>query len=312
MRLHHPRIARTLVIALLGGAVPPAPASAVPYPQVVAGKAADALAVGPAVRKLLCWPGAKGGPAGIGRANAAARIEPENEAFDNAIQRYTYREGALFQVYARPGRVTDIVLQEGEKLIGPGPVAAGDTARWMIGDTLSGAGAAQQVHILVKPTRAGIATNLVINTDRRTYHLELRADEKVYMASVSWRYPEDDLIALKLARAPSRAGTGRRSEYLAIENLAFGYKITGDKPAWRPLRVFDDGSRTVIEFRADIARHEMPPLFVLGPDGKGELVNYRVQGRRMIVDGLFEKAELRLGAGRQQQRVRITRRKAAK
>src|SRR3546814_11181367 len=71
-----------------------------------------------------------------------------------------------------------------------GPVAAGDTVRWIIGDTISGSGATARVHILVKPTRPDIATNLVINTDRRTYHLELRATPATYTASVSWTYPQ--------------------------------------------------------------------------------------------------------------------------
>ena len=65
-------------------------------------------------------------------------------------------------------------------------VAAGDTVRWVIGDTTSGTGNATRVHILVKPTRSDLATNLIINTDRRTYHLELRALPSTYMASVSW------------------------------------------------------------------------------------------------------------------------------
>jgi type IV secretion system protein VirB9 len=82
--------------------------------------------------------------------------------------------------------VTDIALQEGEQLVGSGPVAAGDTVRWIIGDTVSGIGPAARVHILVKPTRPDLATNLVINTDRRTYHLELRATPSTYMASLSW------------------------------------------------------------------------------------------------------------------------------
>ena len=80
----------------------------------------------------------------VGAANDAARIQPEDAGFQNAIQRYAYSEGALFQIYAKPGQVTDIALQEGERLVGPGPVAAGDTVRWMIGDTLSGAGATQR------------------------------------------------------------------------------------------------------------------------------------------------------------------------
>src|SRR3546814_9577777 len=53
----------------------------------------------------------------VGRANDAARVEPERATFLNAIQKYAWAEGALFQVYASPGQVTDIVLQEGEELV---------------------------------------------------------------------------------------------------------------------------------------------------------------------------------------------------
>lgn len=243
----------------------------------------------------------------VGAANRAARIEPEEAGFDNAIQRYAYREGALYQVYASPGQVTDIALQQGEKLVGPGPVASGDTVRWMIGDTISGAGEAARVHILVKPTRPDIATNLVINTDRRTYHIELRARPRVYMASVSWTYPADELIALRKSEQAAELAAPV-TDGMAIERLNFDYRLSGDKPAWRPVRVFDDGRQTLVEFPADIAQGEMPPFFVIGEGGVAELVNYRVAGRYLIVDRLFEKAELRLGAGRRQQRVTIANR----
>lgn len=243
----------------------------------------------------------------VGAANDAARIEPDNAGFRNAIQRYAWSEGALYQIYTKPGQVTDIALQEGEKLVGPGPVAAGDTVRWMIGDTLSGTGASQRVHILIKPTRADIATNLVINTDRRTYHIELRANPDVYMASVSWTYPDDELIALRRADEDA-AGVAPVADGFNVERLNFDYRFSGDKPRWRPLRVFDDGQRTLVEFPADIALGEMPPLFLIGEGGDAELVNYRVSGRYIIVDRLFSAAELRLGAGRRQVRVRITNR----
>lgn len=243
----------------------------------------------------------------VGAANRAARIEPEEAGFDNAIQRYAYREGALYQVYASPGQVTDIALQQGEKLVGPGPVASGDTVRWMIGDTISGAGEAARVHILVKPTRPDIATNLVINTDRRTYHIELRARPRVYMASVSWTYPADELIALRKSEQAAELAAPV-TDGMAIERLNFDYRLSGDKPAWRPVRVFDDGRQTLVEFPADIAQGEMPPFFVIGEGGVAALVNYRVAGRYLIVDRLFEKAELRLGAGRRQQRVTIANR----
>lgn len=196
----------------------------------------------------------------MGAANNAARVEPDRTGFVNAIQQYPYADGALYQVYAKPGQVTDIALQEGEQLVGSGPVASGDTVRWMIGDTVSGVGASARVHILVKPFRPDIATNLVINTDRRTYHLELRANPSVYMASVSWSYPQDELIALR----QSRAAADRAAPVAAgmdLASLNFRYAIEGDRPDWRPLRAFDDGTRVFIEFPESVAQGELPPLF---------------------------------------------------
>ena len=121
----------------------------------------------------------------VANANEAARVQPTRNGYINAVQVYPYATGALYQVYTAPGQVTDIALQEGEQLVGSGPVAAGDTVRWIIGDTESGTGQTKRVHIEVKPTRPDLVTNLVINTDRRTYHLELRSTEQAYMASVS-------------------------------------------------------------------------------------------------------------------------------
>ena len=242
----------------------------------------------------------------VGAAMEAARVQPDGTGFLNAIQVYPFTEGALYQIYAKPGQVTDIALQEGEQLVGSGPVASGDTVRWMIGDTVSGSGPSARIHILVKPVRPDIATNLVINTDRRTYHLELRANPSVYMASVSWTYPQDELIALRQAQAEAeRAAPIAAGMDLSLLN--FRYKVEGDRAEWRPLRVFDDGTRVFIEFAEGVAQSELPPLFVIGAGGEAELVNYRVSGRFMIVDRLFDRAELRLGGRRGQKTVRITR-----
>ena len=242
----------------------------------------------------------------VGAANAAARVQPVRDGFLNAIQQYPWTDGALYQVYTAPGQVTDIALQEGEQLVGPGPVAAGDTVRWIIGDTISGSGPTARVHILAKPTRPDIATNLVINTDRRTYHLELRATPSTYMASVSWTYPQDQLIALRSANAAAATAAPVASG-VDVSELNFRYRIDGERAPWRPVRAFDDGRQVFIEFPAGISQGEMPPLFVAGAAGDAELVNYRVQGRYIVVDRLFAAAELRLGDRRSEQRVRIVR-----
>ena len=241
----------------------------------------------------------------VDHANGEARVEPTRAGYVNAIQVYPFVDGALYQVYAAPGEITDIALEAGEQLVGSGPVAAGDTVRWIIGDTESGAGPAKQVHILVKPTRPDLVTNLVINTDRRTYHLELRSAEKTYMASVSWAYASDQLIALRRQNAAAEAAAPVATG-IDIGALNFRYAIEGDNPAWRPLRAFDDGRKVFIEFPRGIGQGEMPPLWVIGAEGGAELVNYRIQGHHMIVDRLFAAAELRLG-GEHQKRVRIVR-----
>lgn len=242
----------------------------------------------------------------VERADAAARVQPVRDGFINAVQVYPYAAGALYQVYTSPGEITDIELQPGEKLAGSGPIAAGDTVRWIIGNTDSGSGANERVHILVKPTMPDLQTNLVINTDKRTYLLELHSTPKTYMASVSWQYPEDQIFALKQQNAEADAATPIAAG-INISALNFRYAIEGDNPPWRPLRAFDDSKKVYIEFPSGIAQGNMPPLFVVGPTGGSELVNYQVQGNYYIVDQLFAAAELRLGGKGGQQVVRIVR-----
>lgn len=238
----------------------------------------------------------------VSAANRAALREPANAGFINAVQVYPYSEGVLYRLFAAPERVTDIVLQPGETVTS---VAAGDTVRWTVGDTTSGSGESLRTHILVKPFSAGLRTNLVITTTRRAYHLQLESTPTTAMAAISWTYPQDELIALRREQQAATAAQPVASG-LAVESLNFNYAISGDRPAWRPVRAFDDGRQTFIEFSPSIAVGEAPPLFVIGEDREASLVNYRVAGRYYVVDRLFGAAELRLG-GKRQQIVRIER-----
>ncbi|MER9609972.1 P-type conjugative transfer protein TrbG [Mesorhizobium sp. M0312] len=238
----------------------------------------------------------------VADANKAATQQPTKYGYVNAVQVYPFADGALYQLYAAPERVTDIALQLGEKLTS---VSAGDTVRWVIGDTTSGAGDDQRTHVLVKPFAPGLATNLVITTDRRSYHLQLQSTDKTAMAAISWTYSEDQIIALRRRNAQAEASTPLAAN-VALENIRFRYSITGDRPPWRPASAFDDGSKVYIEFPGRIDQGEAPPLFIVGADGNNQLVNYRMRGNYYIVDRLFAAAELRLGT-KQQQVVRITR-----
>ncbi len=171
----------------------------------------------------------------------------------------------------------------------------------------SASGDTAQAHRLVKPIQAGLKTNLIITTSRRAYHLELQAFRETYMAAVSWRYSDGPLVRHASSgerRATSANSSGPRG--LQLERLKFRYEISGDAPHWRPARVFDDTNKVYIQFPARLDQGEAPPLFVIGRDGKSQLVNYRMLGNYYVVDRLFAKAELRLGE-RAQDVVRITR-----
>jgi type IV secretion system protein TrbG len=110
--------------------------------------------------------------------------------------------------------------------------------------------------------------------------------EKTYMASVSWIYPRGELIAL--AATPIATALDLNSLHFRMRSKAT------IRPGGRFAPLMTE-ARSRSSFPAGIGQGEMPPLFIIGPEGKtSELVNYRVRGSHMIVDRLFAAAELRL------------------
>ena len=213
-------------------------------------------------------------------ANGAARQRPDREGFSAARYIYTYAPGALYELYANPNFISTILLEEGETLE---DVAAGDTSRWQVSETTTeGANGARTI-LLVKPNATGLRTNIVLVTDRRTYLVEAVSHTgEAYSAQIAWCYPES---------------VSDRAPLTSAGAFNFEYRIRttrGARPSWAPMRVFDDGRCTWIEFDADTESVDLPPLFVITPEGI-ELTNYRIDGRRYMVDRVFDAAELRLG-----------------
>jgi type IV secretion system protein VirB9 len=214
----------------------------------------------------------------LARANEAARQRPETTSFTQARQIYTYAPGAIYELYTSPSFISAILLEPGESL---GDVAAGDTSRWMVQETSAETGIDGRTIVLVKPQTTGLRTNIVLVTDRRTYTIEAIAQAgSAYSAQIAWCYPAEE-----------------EARMASVDQLHFGYRVRstrGGRPNWMPTRVFDDGRRTWIEMPEAVASSDLPPLFVITGEG-AELVNYRVQGRRYMVDRIFDVAELRLG-----------------
>ncbi|MBI1684209.1 P-type conjugative transfer protein TrbG [Caulobacter hibisci] len=248
----------------------------------------------------------------IAQANAQARDWPSPAAYVNSALYYDFEPGRLYTIHTSPRFLTTITLKPGEKLISK---AAGDTVRWVIGETQAGAGEAVQVVIFVKPIRPDLRTNIVLTTDQRTYLIDaVSTASAAYTSVLSWNYPQDlaKEVAAERARLASQPAV-TVAQPVPVERLNFRYRIKTIKakpPAWTPVRVFDDGTRTYIQFPADLATREAPPLFLLGDKDQAELVNYRQSGVYYVVDRLIDRAELRLGAKRQTV-VRILREGAA-
>jgi type IV secretion system protein TrbG len=305
-RLSNPSVL-PLAFLLAAAALSARPALALVPPADAPGAAPGPAAPASAHRHRRLPPPA--GDRSVRGANASARSFPTPDAYINATLYYDYEAGRLYEVETSPHFLTAIILRPGEKLLAK---AAGDTVRWVLGETAQGAGPNQQVVVLLKPIRGGLKTNIVLTTDQRTYLVEATSrDGGAYTSAVSWNYPQEQMQALAAAQAARAAEDASvvAQPALPIDQLHFGYRIQpvhGKPPRWQPLRVFDDGTRTYIQFPVSMAATDAPPLFLIGPHDSAELVNYRYINGYYVVDRLVDVAELRIGE-KPQTIVRITR-----
>ncbi len=216
-------------------------------------------------------------------------------------------------IVCAPLRVCDIELQPGETVQGVPHI--GDGVRWKIGPAVSGSDSHRVTHLIVKPTEPGLDTNLIVPTDRRTYHLRLVSSTRQYVSSVAFDYPEDrqqawsDLSKVSSSSASGIGPGGGDMPTVAVNRLNFNYKIkvVKGKPTFKPLRAMDDGYHTYIAMNEELPQREAPVLIGISPDGNEQMINYRLKGNLYVVDGSIFKLALISGVGRKQQRVELTR-----
>ena len=208
-------------------------------------------------------------------------------------------------------QVCDVELQPGEQV---NSLHLGDTARWTVEPAVTGSGSVAVQHLIIKPMDTGLETSLIVTTDRRTYHLRLRSHRSEFMPRVAFTYPDEAMAKWEEIRKQEQAAHTRQvlpgtGEYLG--NLDFNYSIEGQASGWKPLRVYNDGVKTIIQMPAALNQSEAPILLVVRKDGglftdeESVQVNYRLQGDRYIVDSIFDKAILVAGVGSGQDRVTI-------
>jgi type IV secretion system protein VirB9 len=247
----------------------------------------------------------------IEAANRAAVQEPRTDQYFNAVQSWAFEPGAPYKIYTAPMYVTDVALRPGEKI--QGQIAAGDTVRWLTATGTSMVGGLEQQHVYIKPTRPGLQTNLVIQTDQRTYFAELYSFKTTHMVGVSWTYPREDFAA-QLAQRAEAAQSAKQFIPMNTTRLAdirCGYvvKVIAGNPRWtpRPEEVCDNGQETTIRFPRAMAKREAPVLF-LKKGSQTHMANYRPENGVYIIPRLIDEVELRLGQDDEAEIVHIARR----
>jgi len=238
------------------------------------------------------------------RESNLAGIRPPGE-FSYAAMIFDFNRDWVYEIFTSPLRITNITLEPGERITEPPFVS--DSERWILGAGVSHRNGVPVQHVYVKPTAVSLEATLIVNTDRRVYHLILRSFRDVHMPIVRWRYPATMPMNLVAPRAGESAigGTGAGPGVTVDPRfVSFNYRIRrglSRRPPWMPEMVLDDGRRTIIVFPESVLHREFPAIF----GNRRDVVNYRVDGRVVVIDGLFETITVTSG----RTRVTITKRR---
>jgi type IV secretion system protein TrbG len=241
----------------------------------------------------------------------------------DGVEHFVSGKGQVFIVTA-VDHLTDIALAPGEAILPP--LHIGDSASWKLHPASSRKDGKTIPHILIKPTDAGLSTNLVIETNMRTISVELASRQYDHMPLVSLDPPDDgDDDADMTAYANKLAGGSADAKPAAPASPCdqspvmppSAFTIDGSKSIpWRPTQVYEVatpvGLKTCIGFQSDIESTGLPALLALADhggwftDASKTLVNVRYINRRFIVDQALSHFVLIDDVGGDQKKIEIT------
>ncbi len=201
-------------------------------------------------------------------------------------------------------KLCQVELEPGEVLVDD-PLS-GDLERWDVDRTASG----RTTVVVVKPKACDISTNLLIVTNRRRYVVDLEAPEcdgtnpaGGYMPGIRFWYPGEEPEIDEEPEAPD-------GFLVDVRDLDTNYRWQTNRGiTWNPVRVFDDGVRTIIQFGPDARNGEMPVLYGVADDGTRVQVNSIVRpdpaGDYLIADRVLRRGALVLRDGNRERRLNV-------
>jgi type IV secretion system protein VirB9 len=241
------------------------------------------------------------GLSGPGGARAqSSSLAPTPVSGEARMVTFDYDEDRIYKVLVRPRNTTQLKFGAAEVVT---YVSAGDRSDFVVTVPSS------RAFLEVKPKWEGIATNLLVVTTLRTYHIDLQStgEGRKWYTRVAWNY--DDAMGLDATAAPGAAanlalvrqanpaaGVDVISRGIDLARIDSAYDVEGDA-AFRPAQIFDDGTHTYIRLPEHL--QELPALFMLTPDtGETALVNYAVNEPWLVVPRRMDRFLLQLGKAR--------------
>ncbi len=179
---------------------------------------------------------------------------------------------------------TDIILGTDE-VVNTDDIHLGDASSWDV--------QASHNHLYIKAKKIDAGGNLSFTTNKYSYHFILSVSDAPISSNdqtlfIKFMYPthgsDETKLALQMANVPKDTCLDK-SKY----NLQ--YSFTGDAEQ-APVRACDDGVFTYFKFRKQI---ELPAIFLVLPNRKEEVVNYRVENGYVVVERLGKAFTLRNG-----------------
>ena len=226
----------------------------------------------------------------VRNSNNAGIVRPQD--YSHAAIVYDYNQDWVYEIYAQPLRVCDVSLQPGERVVETPFIS--DSERWIVGAGVSYENSVHVQHIYIKPQSSGLEASLIINTDRRVYRIILRSFNNIHMPIIRWRYipavPNNYYSPVSASPDESVSNGGGVDPRF----LSFNYRITYglfQKPYWLPELVFDDGSKTYIQFPNLVLQREFPAVM----ENRSDVLNYRVSGNLIVIDRLIESVTVKIG-----------------
>ncbi|MFZ4602127.1 MAG: TrbG/VirB9 family P-type conjugative transfer protein [Caulobacterales bacterium] len=215
----------------------------------------------------------------IAAAPGVAVAQPASTSVDKRIRTVPYSENAIVTLVGRLGFQTVIEFDPAERIEN---VSIGDSIGWQVTPNR------RATLLFLKPVEAS-ATNMTVVTTLRRYVFDLRVTESekptdgaaVYV--LRFKYPPPPPEPVKATPPPPPPPPP------PVLNTAYSQKGSA-KIA--PSRIWDDGRFTYFEFPD---RAEPPAVAAIGPDGREGLINFRFEGRIMVVDVVAPAFVLRHG-----------------